>query len=95
MPVDKLKVDRSFVSSLPESVRHSAIATAIIAMAQRLRLQVVAEGVETQSQACFLTEHQCFIMQGYLYVRPVSAADLPVLMSDIELGFQRVTLPAS
>ena len=94
LPVDKLKVDRSFVSSLPESVRHSAIATAIIAMAQHLRLQVVAEGVETQSQASFLTEHQCFIMQGYLYGRPVSAADLPVLMSDIELGFQRVTLPA-
>jgi len=77
LPVDKLKVDRSFVSNLPDSPRHTAITTAIIAMAQRLHLQVVAEGVETQSQATFLRSHQCHILQGYLYCKPVDAADLP------------------
>lgn len=84
LPVDKLKVDRSFVSNLPESPRHTAIATAIIAMAQRLRLQVVAEGVETQPQANFLHNHQCSIVQGYLYGRPVDAASLPEQMKALE-----------
>lgn len=77
LPVDKLKVDRSFISNLPDSPRHTAITTAIIAMAQRLRLQVVAEGVETEPQASFLTDHQCNILQGFLFCHPVSAADLP------------------
>lgn len=84
LPVDKLKVDRSFVSNLPESPRHTAIATAIIAMAQRLRLQVVAEGVETQPQASFLHNHQCSIVQGYLYGRPVDAAGLLDQMKTLE-----------
>ena len=84
LPVDKLKVDRSFVSNLPESARHTAIATAIIAMAQRLRMKVVAEGVETQAQASFLEDHECFILQGFLYGRPVSAHDLPALMRELE-----------
>ncbi|MEX0737894.1 MAG: EAL domain-containing protein [Pseudohongiella sp.] len=77
LPVDKLKIDRSFISNLPDSPRHSAITTAIIAMAQRLRLQVVAEGVETEPQASFLTDHQCNILQGFLFCHPVSAEDLP------------------
>ncbi|HLT62996.1 MAG TPA: EAL domain-containing protein, partial [Pseudohongiella sp.] len=84
LPVDKLKVDRSFVSNLPESPRHTAIATAIIAMAQRLRLQVVAEGVETEPQASFLHSHQCSIVQGYLYGRPVEGNGLLEHMKQLE-----------
>ena len=87
LPVDKHKVDRTFVSTLPESVRYSAIATAIIAMAQRVRMQVSAEGVETHSQASFLTEHQCFSIQDYPHGSSVSAADLPVLLRVIDQGF--------
>ena len=88
LPVDKLKVDRSFVSNLPDSPRHTAIATAIIAMAQRLRLQVVAEGVETQPQANFLHSHQCSIVQGYLYGRPVEASGLLEHMKQLELNIR-------
>jgi len=77
LPVDKLKVDRSFVNNLPGCPRHTAITTAIIAMAQRLNLQIVAEGVETEQQASFLTGHQCNILQGFLFCHPVSAEDLP------------------
>jgi diguanylate cyclase (GGDEF)-like protein/PAS domain S-box-containing protein len=84
LPVDKLKVDRSFVSNLPESPRHTAIATAIIAMAQRLRLQVVAEGVETQPQANFLHSHQCSIVQGYLYGPPVEASGLAEQLKQLD-----------
>lgn len=87
LPVDKLKVDRSFVSNLPDSPRHTAITTAIIAMAQRLNLQVVAEGVETEPQASFLTGHQCHILQGFLFCQPVSAADLPQHMSRMASRF--------
>jgi EAL domain-containing protein (putative c-di-GMP-specific phosphodiesterase class I) len=57
-------------------------------MAQRLKLQVVAEGVETQSQATFLRTHQCHILQGYLYCRPVDAVDLPAQIQRI-LAFMR------
>lgn len=87
LPVDKLKVDRSFVSNLPDSPRHTAITTAIIAMAQRLNLQVVAEGVETEPQASFLTNNQCNILQGFLFCHPVSADDLPLHMLRIENRF--------
>lgn len=88
LPVDKLKVDRSFVSNLPESARHTAIATAIIAMAQRLRLLVVAEGVETQPQASFLHSHQCAILQGYLFGEPVAGTELPARIAELEARMQ-------
>ncbi|HDZ09978.1 putative bifunctional diguanylate cyclase/phosphodiesterase [Pseudohongiella sp.] len=94
LPVDKLKVDRSFVSNLPDSPRHTAITTAIIAMAQRLNLQVVAEGVETEPQASFLTEHQCNILQGFLFCHPVSADDLPAQMTRMESRFSTDKAPA-
>lgn len=94
LPVDKLKVDRSFVSNLPDSPRHTAITTAIIAMAQRLNLQVVAEGVETEPQASFLTGHQCNILQGFLFCHPVSAADLPQQMLRMENRFSHGKTPA-
>lgn len=76
LPVDKLKVDRSFIANLPDNPEHIAIATAIIAMAQRLGLQVVAEGVETEQQARFLRQHQCFLVQGYLFAEPVPAESI-------------------
>ena len=95
LPVDKLKVDRSFVSNLPDSPRHTAITTAIIAMAQRLRLQVVAEGVETQPQAAFLHGHHCFILQGYLYGRPVEASELPAQMLSLEQRMRTQNLQSS
>lgn len=94
LPVDKLKVDRSFVANLPDSPRHTAITTAIIAMAQRLNLQVVAEGVETEPQASFLTGHQCTILQGFLFCHPVSAADLPQHMLRMESRFGTGETPA-
>ncbi|MES3008528.1 MAG: EAL domain-containing protein [Pseudomonadota bacterium] len=76
LPVDKLKVDRSFICNLPEDRSHMAITTAIIAMAQKLNMQVVAEGVETHQQVDFLRLNQCNVLQGYLFCRPVSSGDL-------------------
>jgi diguanylate cyclase (GGDEF)-like protein/PAS domain S-box-containing protein len=76
LPVDKLKVDRSFICNLPDDRSHMAITTAIIAMAQKLNMQVVAEGVETHQQVDFLRMNQCSVLQGYLFCRPVSSFDL-------------------
>jgi EAL domain-containing protein (putative c-di-GMP-specific phosphodiesterase class I) len=66
LPIDILKIDRSFVSDLLTSEDDEAIVTAIIAMAHRMKLTVVAEGVEKQEQLDILSHHGCDIMQGYL-----------------------------
>ena len=80
-PIDELKVDRSFVMNVPDNRNDAAIAAAIIALAQSLGLQVVAEGVETQEQSDFLVNHGCAVIQGYLYSRPVPAPQIPSLAS--------------
>jgi EAL domain-containing protein (putative c-di-GMP-specific phosphodiesterase class I) len=72
-PIDRLKIDQSFVRDVTADPDDAAIAGAIIAMAHSLQLTVVAEGVETEPQLAFLREHRCDEMQGFLFSRPVSA----------------------
>jgi PAS domain S-box-containing protein/diguanylate cyclase (GGDEF)-like protein len=74
-PVDKLKIDRSFVADLLDSGDDLAISRAVIAMAHGLRLTVVAEGVETAGQLALLAEQGCDIMQGYYFSRPMPAEE--------------------
>ena len=76
LPLDALKVDRSFVKDIPADPDDMAITAAIIAMAHNLRLNVVAEGVEDRHQLNFLREHQCDMVQGYLFSRPLPADKL-------------------
>ncbi len=71
LPLDTLKVDRSFVMDLPDDHDANGIVKAIIAMAHVLRLKVIAEGVETDEQREFLKSIDCDEMQGYLFSRPV------------------------
>lgn len=75
LPVDTLKIDRSFVNDVTTSQDSAAIAAAIIAMSKGLRLHVVAEGVETEEQVEFLAQHQCHEIQGFLISRPLAIAD--------------------
>ena len=75
-PVDRLKIDRSFVSEIETDPEAQAIVTAILAMAHQLGLAVVAEGVETEAQERVLREHRCEELQGYLFGRPMPAAAL-------------------
>jgi len=77
MPLYELKIDRSFIMDTPRDSNDTAIVQAILAMADRLSLRVVAEGVETQAQADFLAANGCDALQGYLLGRP---APLPVLL---------------
>ena len=72
-PIDRLKIDRSFVKDLPTSAGSVAIAQAIIIMAHSLNLSVIAEGVETESQQAFLIEKNCDEIQGYYISKPLLA----------------------
>src|SRR5688572_22866710 len=72
-PVDKVKIDRSFVAELPEDRDQGAIVSAIVALAHALQIRVVAEGVETEAQREFLRSCGCDFIQGYLVGRPSDA----------------------
>jgi diguanylate cyclase (GGDEF)-like protein/PAS domain S-box-containing protein len=72
-PIDVLKIDRSFVGELASNPDDAAICASIIAMAHSLRLKVVAEGVETESQLGFLVQRGCDLAQGYLVGKPLPA----------------------
>ncbi len=75
-PIDILKVDRSFVMDIPADLNDMAITAAVIAMAHKLNLRVVAEGIETTEQLDFLRSNRCEYGQGYLIARPMPAFDL-------------------
>jgi len=74
-PIDKLKIDKSFVNELSD-VSTSALPAAIIGLAKSLELDVIAEGVETTDQMRLLAELGCYKMQGFLFSRPLRAADV-------------------
>lgn len=79
-PVGRLKIDRSFVSGLPEDRYDAAIASATIEMAHLMGMGVTAEGVETAAQAEFLTTHGCDLLQGFLYSEPKPSAEITLLL---------------
>jgi diguanylate cyclase (GGDEF)-like protein/PAS domain S-box-containing protein len=74
LPLDQLKIDRSFVFNLPDSHNDAVVAQTIVAMAKGLGLEVIAEGVETEGQLEFLQRHGCHAYQGYLFSRPLPLA---------------------
>jgi EAL domain-containing protein (putative c-di-GMP-specific phosphodiesterase class I) len=87
-PIDALKIDQSFIREVTTNADDAALATSIILMGRSLKLRVVAEGVETESQLSFLKIMQCDEVQGYLYSPPVPAEDAVVFLRD---GFSRTS----
>jgi diguanylate cyclase (GGDEF)-like protein len=79
-PLAKLKVDQSFVRNLTTSDNDAAIARSVILLGHSLNLIVIAEGVETEAQLAWLRGQHCEEMQGYLFSRPVAAADFETLL---------------
>ncbi len=82
LPLDTLKIDRSFVSDLEKNSDDAAICAAIIAMAHKLDLRVVAEGVETQEQLDYLRGLQCDEVQGFFFSKPLPVAELETRFLD-------------
>ncbi len=78
-PVDELKIDRSFVKDIPDDRNDMDIVAAIIAMAQKMNLRVVAEGVETAEQVEFLRKNACYQVQGYYFSMPLAEQELSQL----------------
>ncbi|MBI4711222.1 MAG: GGDEF and EAL domain-containing protein, partial [Candidatus Omnitrophica bacterium] len=82
-PIDCVKIDKSFVNDVTTDPDDQAITHAIISMAHSLKLEVVAEGVETKEQLDLLKSQSCDIIQGYLFSKPIPANDIqPFLVSD-------------
>jgi EAL domain-containing protein (putative c-di-GMP-specific phosphodiesterase class I) len=79
-PIARLKIDQSFVRDLPDNENDKAIATAVISLGHKLKLKVIAEGVETEEQQTFLRENGCDEIQGHFFSRAVSAAQISLLL---------------
>ncbi len=85
-PIDKLKIDRSFIKHLMTSADDASIVHAIISLAHGLRLKVVAEGVETAEQVACLQKLGCDQFQGYYFGRPMPAAAFEALLSSVAVA---------
>jgi EAL domain-containing protein (putative c-di-GMP-specific phosphodiesterase class I) len=81
-PVDRLKIDRSFLRDIKHQEDESPLVAAMLALAHRLGLQVTAEGVETQEQLAFLRRSGCDLVQGYLFSPPVPPDHFEELLRD-------------
>ena len=81
-PIDTIKIDRSFVRDVTTDSDDAAIVSAIIAMAESLKLDVVAEGVETNEQLDFIKAKDCAVVQGYLFSEPLMAEEMDRLFAD-------------
>jgi EAL domain-containing protein (putative c-di-GMP-specific phosphodiesterase class I) len=79
-PVGRLKIDKSFIDNLPDDENDKAVVSAVISLGQKLKLQIIAEGVETEAQAAFLRENNCDEMQGYFFSKPLPAAGIEELI---------------
>ncbi len=85
LPIDCLKIDKSFINDLIIDKQSDALVVTLISMAKNLGIDVIAEGVETKEQAQFLFDHHCYDIQGYLYSRPLPPDELKkVLQHKIE-----------
>ncbi|WP_020407255.1 GGDEF and EAL domain-containing protein [Hahella ganghwensis] len=86
LPVDILKVDREFVRDIPEDLNDMEITSAVIAVAHKLNLKVIAEGVEDIDQRDFLMINKCDYAQGYFYSKPLPFEDLYQYLNNVKLA---------
>ncbi len=91
LPLQRLKIDKSFVQNVPDDANEVVIVEAILGLARQLKRIVVAEGVETERQLAFLRERGCDEAQGFLIAKPVPAAEFRALLKDT--NFLRRELP--
>jgi EAL domain-containing protein (putative c-di-GMP-specific phosphodiesterase class I) len=80
-PIDSLKIDRTFIRDLTTNRNDAAIAEAIISMAHKLELKVIAEGVELEAQQSFLADNRCNMLQGYHFSYPLSVEEFSAFLT--------------
>ncbi|KKL35668.1 diguanylate cyclase [Burkholderia contaminans FFH2055] len=81
LPIDVVKIDKSFLSDVTTSAEGASLTRSIIAMAESLHMETVAEGVETEAQLSFLNRHRCHAMQGYYFSHPVTGPEIADMLS--------------
>lgn len=81
MPISELKIDRTFIATLPSSLKDAAIVSTIIQLAYQLNMKVVAEGVETEEQLHFLSENSCHEGQGYFFSKPLPPDEIDLFLT--------------
>ena len=89
-PIDRIKIDRSFISNITGSLEDAAIARAVIAMADSMHLRVLAEGVENLEQLDYLREHNCDEIQGYFFSKPLSAEKLIAGLPELNVRLEEL-----
>lgn len=87
-PLSALKIDRSFISDIPEDQDDIAITNAIIALANTLKIEVIAEGVETTEQLEYLRENNCANAQGFLFSKPLSVSNMELFLRSLKQPLQ-------
>jgi len=87
-PVSRIKIDRSFIVKVAEDTENAAIVRSLVAMAHNLKLGIIAEGVETEAQARFLAAERCEEAQGFLYAKPLPAAEFEAYLRERPLASQ-------
>jgi EAL domain-containing protein (putative c-di-GMP-specific phosphodiesterase class I) len=86
LPVDTLKIDRSFVQSIADTPNVLTLVSTIVSLARAFGMKTVAEGVETPEQLRILRSMECDQAQGYLFGRPTPAPDVPALIARLQSG---------
>lgn len=86
LPITKLKIDRSFVRDIHVDSDNATITESIIVLAQSMRLEVLAEGIETEEQSQFLLQRGCRLGQGYLYSRPIPAEQMEKVLAEQKIA---------
>jgi diguanylate cyclase (GGDEF)-like protein len=85
MPIDEIKIDRSFIKELSDDMSDQEMIITILHMAKIFNLNIVAEGVETEAQAAFLKENECDILQGYLFSKPLEKDEFEAFYQALHL----------
>ena len=89
LPINALKIDRAFIMEMEQHVEGVTLVAAIISLAHSLKLEVIAEGVETEVQAAILQGLQCDLMQGYLFSKPLPFDALAAMLPQAALATRR------
>jgi EAL domain-containing protein (putative c-di-GMP-specific phosphodiesterase class I) len=90
-PIQKLKVDQTFIRNLGTDNNDAAIVASVITLAKAMNLEVIAEGIETEEQLAFLRKKKCLQGQGYLFSRPIPAEECATILAQANRKFFSVS----